>query len=105
MENIYDMKHVKSVQAFALLLNGKLAGKIVANYSDNFNGSSCTASLFCWAGVLANNEAKNVKPMACAGGYGYDKLASCMNRLDSRLSEGNWEASVRELGYELESII
>lgn len=103
MKNIFDQKHVKGVRAYALLLNGKLAGKVIANFSDNPAGSVCTADLIVWAGPLKNSE--DNRKMERAGGYGYDKLAACLSRLDKRISEGNWEASIRELGYEVEAII
>lgn len=73
----FDCAHVKSVSAWALLFpeeSGKLgeAGKMVANWSDNPNGSVCTATLAIWDGPLKDLE----KCTGQAGGYGYDKLSA-----------------------------
>lgn len=70
MKSAYAMKHVKGTTAIALIKDGQLAGKIVANWSDNPAGSVCTATVhilhdghwFCGTGR--------------ARGYGYDKLSS-----------------------------
>jgi len=81
---ISDFKNVKNVTAKAILLNGKPAGRLIANWSDNPNGTVCSASVIIWSGELAN--AKNDKTGAefnyCnigkAGGYGYDKLSQAV---------------------------
>ena len=56
MKNIHDFKHVKSVTAIALLKNGKPAGKIIANWSDNPAGSVCTACVMLSPIVINGNK-------------------------------------------------
>lgn len=73
----YDLAHVKSVTAVALMFEGKQAGKIVANWSDNPAGSVCTATVSIWDGPLKELP----KSTASAGGYGYDKLSACLSEL------------------------
>lgn len=92
MKNIFDYSHVKSVSVSVLLDNkGEIAGKIIANFSDNPNGSVCTAQ------VIIYKLPKTIKPkikkyntefledstfespfIGKAGGYGYDKLSSAI---------------------------
>lgn len=96
----YDLSHVKSVRAFAILLNGEPVGKLVANFSDNPNGSVCTATLSIWKGPLANLE----KTTATAGGYGYDKLTSCMTQIVDGFYEGDVNEGFKRLGYETFSV-
>lgn len=88
MKNAFDGKHVKGVSAIALLWEGKEAGKIIANWSDNPAGSVCTATVSVWAGSLKDsfNYEKNT---ARARGYGYDKLASCLERILQPTKENN----------------
>ena len=84
----FDCPHVQSVAVFALIhpdLPGKIAGRIVANYSDNPNGSVCTATVHIFAGPLA------IIPTCTgrAGGYGYDKLSSAVcSALHKAITEG-----------------
>ncbi len=68
----FDCKHVKSVSCWALLWRGELAGKIVADWSDNPAGSVCTCTVVIYAGPLAELE----KATGNAGGSGYDKLSA-----------------------------
>lgn len=87
MKNARDLKHCKSVSAIALLYKGENAGRIVANWSDNPNGSVCTASVTVWIGPLAIEDKITVDLMgndteitqstrtAKAGGGGYCKLS------------------------------
>ena len=70
----FDLSHVRSVSAWALWFDGKPAGKIVANWSDNPAGSVCTATVAIWDGPCKELE----KTTASAGGYGYDKLSACL---------------------------
>lgn len=76
-KRIFDYKHVAGVTAIALLKDGKEAGKIIANWSDNPSGSVCTAQVFLYG------QEWRTKPIdACmigkAGGYGYDKLSQAI---------------------------
>lgn len=80
----YDMAHVKSVSAWALHLEGKPAGKIVANWSDNPAGSVCTATVSIWIGPLAELP----KSTESAGGYGYHKLSACLASIFHPFTEG-----------------
>ncbi len=72
MKEAYDYKHVQGVNAWAIVHEGSLAGRLVANWSDNPAGRVCTVTLTFWAG-----------PMHClprmtgnAGGGGYCKLSA-----------------------------
>ena len=89
-KNIYDYKHVKSVAAIALYKNGKTAGKIICNWSDNPAGSVCTAQVMLWDGKISE-QVKQVPyesdfltgdhpilMIGRAGGYGYDKRSSAI---------------------------
>lgn len=85
----WDCPHVQSVKAWALVLTprtingepqedrsdlGRMAGRIVANYSDNPNGAVCTVTLHFFAGPLA------IMPTTTgtAGGGGYDKFSAAV---------------------------
>lgn len=74
MKTAYDMKHVKGTTAIALLKDGQSAGKIVANWSDNPNGSVCTATVL----VYRAEDDSWYRGTARTGGYGYDKLSSAV---------------------------
>lgn len=76
MGTAYDLAHVKSVSVFVLLHpeHAGIAGKIVANHSDNPNGSVCTATTHVFGGPLRVLPGITGK----AGGYGYDKLSSAV---------------------------
>jgi hypothetical protein len=84
MKTIKEFKHVAGTTAKAILFEGKPAGRLIANYSDNPNGTVCTASVIIWAGPL--KEAKHPKTgkqfdygnTGKAGGYGYDKLSQAV---------------------------
>lgn len=71
---VFDMKHVKSVSATVILIDGRVAGRIVANWSDNPAGSVCTAVVMVWAGPLRDMPVCTGK----AGGCGYDKLSAAI---------------------------
>ena len=113
---VFDMKHVKSVSADVLIYNGQYAGRIVANWSDNPNGSVCTAVIHVFIGPLEDIPVTTGK----AGGYGYDKLSSAVHEAlakvigpDSGIELPNFGGAgmscVREWfakhGYELYSVI
>jgi hypothetical protein len=73
--NVFDLKHVKIVSAIAILYEGKPSGRIIANWSDNPNGSVCTAMVGVWSGPLGEMP----KAVGRAGGCGYDKLSSAIS--------------------------
>jgi hypothetical protein len=75
-KNIFDSKHVKGVKAWALLSNGEMAGKVVANYSDNPMGTVCSASVIIWSGQLKDKITNDGVCIGKAGGYGYDKFSA-----------------------------
>ncbi len=79
MRTAFDCKHVKSVHAWALLHpdapNGRGAGRIVADFSDNPAGAVCTATVCVWAGPLAEMPASTGR----AGGYGYCKFSAAVD--------------------------
>ena len=80
MKSAYDRSHVKSVTAWALFHDGKHAGNVVANYSDNPNGSVavCTVNLF--SGPLAFIPSATGQ----AGGGGYCKFSAAFDDAISR---------------------
>lgn len=87
MKNIFDCKHVKHVKAVALLKNGEMVGRIVANWSDNPAGSVCAAQVMLWDWEVKKKRTVMLmdKPtelsaimIGRAGGYGYDKFSSAV---------------------------
>lgn len=92
MKNIFDYNHVKSVSASVLLdSKGEIAGKIIANFSDNSNGSVCTAQVIIYK--LPDTVKPKIKRydseflkddtfespfIGKASGYGYDKLSTAI---------------------------
>lgn len=72
MKSAYELKHVSSVRAWALLHDGKEAGRVVANFSDNPAGSVCTCTVNIWAGKFKDLPSMTGK----AGGYGYCKFSA-----------------------------
>jgi hypothetical protein len=84
MKTVNEMKHVSGTTAKAILLNGKPAGRIVANWSDNPAGTVCSASVVIWAGALSECKHEktgkqfNYANIGKAGGYGYDKLSAAV---------------------------
>lgn len=91
-KNIFDYTHVKNVHC-AIIQNehNELVGKIIANHSDNPNGSVCTVQVFLCDKEkygfisqthkikLMNEWAELEKPMiGKAGGYGYDKYSAAI---------------------------
>jgi hypothetical protein len=84
MKRVTDFQHVKSVTAKALIFDGKPAGRIIANWSDNPAGTVCSASVIVWAGPLKDakhpktGKGLNYGNIGKAGGYGYDKLSAAV---------------------------
>lgn len=76
MKTAFDGKHVKGATAVALLNNGKLCGRLAANWSDNPAGAVCTATLVMYEGnpITGHHFSSTGK----AGGHGYDKLSSAV---------------------------
>lgn len=77
MKSAHDLAHVKSVTAWALMRGGMHAGHMVANWSDNPNGSVCTATVTAWYGHLAA-KCPRTRGTGRAGGGGYDKLSAAV---------------------------
>ena len=113
---VYDMKHIKSVSAYVLMYKGKFAGRIVANWSDNPNGSVCTAVVMIFDGPLDSMPVTTGK----AGGCGYDKLSAAVHEAicktvgkDSGLvvpdlagaGMSSVHAWLKEFGYDMHQII
>lgn len=90
MKRAIDGKHAKSVTAWALLLNGKYVGRIVANYSDNPSGSVVTADVVAWDGALEPEECLTGR----AGGHGYHKLSAAVS--DALERGKGWNAEQRD---------
>jgi hypothetical protein len=82
-KQITDYSHVKGTTAVALLYDGKPAGRLIANWSDNPAGAVCRASVVIFAGPLKDHDF-NWSNVGTAGGYGYDKLSQavwqCFNK-------------------------
>lgn len=101
MRNIFDYKHVKGTTAIALLKDGKTAGRIICNWSDNPAGSVCTAQVMLWDGVISDKIKKEHHPsihsdcylpvvmIGKAGGYGYDKRSAAI--ADALRIGGIWD--------------
>jgi hypothetical protein len=68
MRNPLKMNGPKSTTAYALIKDNEYAGFIVANWSNNPNGSVCTA--------LVQIDGKS--GIGKAGGYGYCKLSAAV---------------------------
>lgn len=110
MKSAFEFNHVKSVKAWAVLFDGEEAGRIVANFSDNPNGSVCTSSVGFWAGPLKGKESSTGR----AGGYGYDKFSASVSSALSKIGvkndvDGRGAASVRSLleglGYQVIEVL
>jgi hypothetical protein len=73
-KNFWELKHIKSVSAYAVLLDGKPAGKILFHWSDNPAGATVTAAVAIFDGPLSD------LPMTTgtAGGLGYDKQSAAI---------------------------
>lgn len=81
MKNIFDYKHVKSVSMMILQdkTTREIRGKIIANFSDNPNGSVCTAQIISYDYQGQSNPLILLDPcIGKAGGYGYDKLSTAV---------------------------
>lgn len=84
MKHVTDLKHVRGVTAKALLFDGKPAGRIIANWSDNPAGTVCSASVIVWSGPLKDckhpktGQELNYGNIGKAGGYGYDKMSQAV---------------------------
>lgn len=116
-KSVYDCKHVRSVKAWALMFDGKFHGRIVANYSDNPEGSVVTVGVSVWSGPLNNAEGGPL--LGKAGGYGYCKFSAAFDsavRKHCKNKEiaipplaGAGESSVRSflesLGYQVLQVI
>ena len=110
MKSAFEMNNVKSVRAWAVTFNGEMSGRIVANYSDNPNGSVCTATVGFWGGPLKDTNASTGR----AGGYGYDKfsaaVSSALNKIGVKNDvDGRGASSVKalleNLGYSVLEVI
>jgi hypothetical protein len=83
-KTIKEFKHVAGTTAKALIYEGKPAGRIIANWSDNPAGTVCSASVIIWAGPLKDakhpktGKGLNYGNIGKAGGYGYDKLSQAV---------------------------
>ena len=83
----FDCTHVRGVSAYVIIhpdYPRTVAGRIVANHSDNPNGSVCTATVHIFAGPLSACPFTTGK----AGGYGYDKLSAAVQ---DALDRAGWE--------------
>jgi len=90
-----ECKHAANVRAWALVWKGQPAGSLVANFSDNPNGSVCTATVRIYAGPLKDLPIVTGR----AGGYGYDKFSAAV---DAAMSSGitNYHEFTKSHGVE-----
>ena len=82
-KSIFDYKHVKNTTAVCLLnkKTGCYCGRIIANWSDNPNGSVCTANIQLFINApTARSKEDFVNVQGKAGGYGYDKLSAAIDQ-------------------------
>lgn len=77
MKSTLDLAHVKGTSAVALLKDGKLAGKIIANWSDNPAGSVCQATVWLWDRIEGDTPRRS-HGTGRAGGFGYDKFSAAV---------------------------
>ena len=100
MKTAYDYKHVKGTTAIALIKDGKQAGKIVANWSDNPNGTVCTATVHieCWGESYVGTGR--------ASGYGYDKLSAAIYDALQNAYYHRWDSSrdLTEIHHDLSKV-
>ena len=105
-----DCKHVRSVTAVALIRDGEVKGKVIANWSDNPAGTVCTATVWCEV------NGTWFCGTGTAGGYGYDKLSAAIYDAFRRGGhsdilkghsggDGRQEQVFSELGYKYEALI
>ena len=91
MKTAYDFKHVKGTTAIALLKGGSLEGKIVANWSDNYNGSVCTATVHILHGKHSCSGTGR------DGTVGYDKLSGAIYSALKNQSFYTWNHDTKDL--------
>jgi hypothetical protein len=96
MRSAFDMKHVKSVTAWALLYQGKEAGKIVANWSDNRYGSVCTATVVIHDGPLNPPDGYGYRGTGAAGGGGYCKFSTAVSQAVNKRETASWFEKVQK---------
>jgi hypothetical protein len=115
-KSVFDMKHVSSVHAWALLIDGEMAGRIVCNMSDNPAGSVFTVQVGAWKGPLNSSDGPMI---GSAGGCGYCKFSAAFAQAiakhckansidDSRVSGCGSSAMVaflERLGYKVCEVI
>lgn len=82
MKRVFEMDGPQHTTAWALLWDGKPAGKLIANWSKNRNGTVCSASVYIYNGPLDMKQAPDIpldfSNVGKAGGYGYDKLSQAV---------------------------
>lgn len=88
MKSAFDCSHVKSVRAYAVLLNGTPAGRVVANWSDNPAGSVCTVTVGIWDGELKGMPSVTAR----AKGFGYCKFSAA------------FESAIQSAGVEIHDV-
>lgn len=115
-KSVFDMKHVSSVHAWALLIDGEMVGRVVCNMSDSLNGSVFTVQVGVWKGPLNSSDGPMIGK---AGGGGYCKFSAAFAQAiakhckangidDSRVSGAGSSAMVaflEQLGYKACEVI
>ena len=81
---VKEMRFCAGSTAKAILFEGQPAGRLIANWSDNRNGTVCSASVIIWKGPLKDvkhpktGKQFNYGNIGKASGYGYDKLSQAV---------------------------
>lgn len=97
MKSIFEYSHVKLVSCLIIRdqKTGDIVGKIICNWSDNPNGSVCTAQVFLdefekyglkapkqvpysKTATMLDGMTRQKPLIGKAGGYGYDKLSTAI---------------------------
>ena len=77
MKTVPELKFCSGTTAWALLYQGKYAGKVIANWSDNPAGSTCSASVVIWEGPLKSDKF-NEQNIGRCGGMNWFKWAEAI---------------------------
>lgn len=109
----FELKHISRVSVYVLFKDGKPAGKILANFSDNSRGMGDVCKAFVALYGVHDAEGYDFQGVGKAGGYGYDKFSAavcsalygCPIKIDVVSGGGNVVPAFKAAGYEIEQIL
>jgi hypothetical protein len=118
MKHFLDSNQFKTVSAIALVYDGKPAGKIVAKWTDNNLGGTCTVGMMIYYGPLPV-QAKTTIDFSTtkrASGCGYNKFDAALGSLFlhylpngegawKACDSGRWRAWLEEQGYTVMEVL